>query len=1069
MWKRVISVGLAVFILGGAGTAIMLDRIVRSLLQTALHAQGFSDARVAAVNVGWRESQVSGLYLGNDFTIPKLSLGYGLGGDLKPRLLAVHASGMTIDTSHMDTGAVGVLRRRLAENDGGAGGAGFADDLTIGFDGVSLRHGSDGMNATVLANGSLRRKDGAMAFQAELSADMVLGALDLKANAMLDGSLDHAGTFRLETRLRRIDAGDKSSGVRAEALMGSIRLAGKGLKISMAQGHLEGGLGGPPPLDGGGINLDLALSDGRLQLTGRVRNDAADLRFRLASGLDIQQQQLTDLRAHGYFQATPKLKALLPAALRGLSYEAIKADLALFASALDLGELLQWDEPRWMQKAHFQAALTLEAASVAYPEVLSQAAVLAAFDIIPSEGGLNLSLSTPVLIEGHLDPALAKRAGGLAEQAAFFLAHPVSLTLESANPAQPVARLRYQDHAWRLDGEPELSLAMDWTNRLHLRTGLAARWAPSPLLRFKAFDLGLRNISYQGHVLPRLQVAGFGGLQDGRLNFSTNLTGTVTPGPMGATVIGAAEVSARLDGWLDRRRLEIKAPKGSVIVSSLRTADGVRLVTPLRLDLEDKGASISGDWRKALSVQGQWRSQPVAFFLPGPSGSTGERREISMAAMRFHGETRLTGGTPGPFSIGLATDRISSLHDGVVLGNIHAKFEQASAIAAPEITVSVARATYLKDGLHPPTMALQARARLRDKTVRFTLEAKADDAGVLAIVEGRHDIDGGSGGAEIRLPALTFARAGLQPARFADALDPLGEVEGSITAGAALAWDADGVVGDASVLLNDLSFVAADVTVASLAGELAFSGLFPPRTAASQRITVGLVGAGVPLRDVVIDFQLLSPEAAKLPVLRIDHAEARMINGMISLDDTAIDFSAESQKLSLKLADIDLAGLARVADIEGLSGRGRLSGVLPITIKGERIAVSNGRLRTDQPGVVNFSSPVATQALGGAVEEMDLLLKIVENLEYEVLSIDLDKSFDGGTQSVLKISGRNPDLMDGRPVRLRIGLEGNLDQLLDTVAAATSLSERAIRATVKGHDRSAGEPAKRRGPSGGGR
>ena len=136
-------------------------------------------------------------------------------------------------------------------------------------------------------------------------------------------------------------------------------------------------------------------------------------------------------------------------------------------------------------------------------------------------------------------------------------------------------------------------------------------------------------------------------------------------------------------------------------------------------------------------------------------------------------------------------------------------------------------------------------------------------------------------------------------------------------------------------------------------------------------------------------------------------------------------------------------------NIEGISGKGRLNGMVPIGISADMVSINDGNFKAIDSGVLRLRSEAARDALSGAGQDAALLLDVLDDFHYQTLSFDIDK--EGRGEAVVKLStaGSNPSVMDNQPFVLNINLSTNLDKTLAVLGTAISLSQKVLRDTVK--------------------
>ncbi|MCH7794867.1 MAG: YdbH domain-containing protein [Proteobacteria bacterium] len=351
----------------------------------------------------------------------------------------------------------------------------------------------------------------------------------------------------------------------------------------------------------------------------------------------------------------------------------------------------------------------------------------------------------------------------------------------------------------------------------------------------------------------------------------------------------------------------------------------------------------------------------------------------------------------------------------------------------------------LTDRAEAPLFApLGGRLTLRGDGQTVTFEGQIGNlsgAARLAIA-GRHNLAAGRGRAEIVLDPLTFDPGGLQPGALAPPLAGLRDVSGGLQADATLAWAPGEMSGAARLRLDDLSFGSDAAAVQGLDLDLRLDRLFPPGSPPGQRLSVRRIDPGVALDDIDVRFQVRPGAPTRLA---IERGALSVSGGRLLLRDLLVDPAAERQDLAIEVEGLALAELFRILDVEGLSGTGRLSGRIPIALVGETVIVEAGRLEADAPGRLRFRSEQAAQALAGAGESADLMLRVLQDFHYDELSLTIDKPAETDARLALVLLGNNPDVLDGYPFRLNINLEGDIGKLAEALRQAYSLSNRMLR------------------------
>lgn len=174
--------------------------------------------------------------------------------------------------------------------------------------------------------------------------------------------------------------------------------------------------------------------------------------------------------------------------------------------------------------------------------------------------------------------------------------------------------------------------------------------------------------------------------------------------------------------------------------------------------------------------------------------------------------------------------------------------------------------------------------------------------------------------------------------------------------------------------------------------------------------------------------------------MRVERAEFASLGGRFRVEDTVFDPSQPQQALELQVVELELAELFDAMEIEGLTGRGRIGGVVPMTIGPDGVAVPNAALAGRSSGQLRYNSPTTAQALQSGGEPVALMLQALEDFHYETLKLTGEKTTDGEVHLRIELQGRNPEVLEGRAFRFNINLTGNLNPLLSALLQGRRLT-----------------------------
>jgi len=368
--------------------------------------------------------------------------------------------------------------------------------------------------------------------------------------------------------------------------------------------------------------------------------------------------------------------------------------------------------------------------------------------------------------------------------------------------------------------------------------------------------------------------------------------------------------------------------------------------------------------------------------------------------------------------------------------------------ATAKFTINTLRSLQTPALVQP--LRLTGDATLAGKRVDFVLRAHAETAGAKGklelVVDGHHDTATNSGSASISAPPVTFHSKTIQPADFAPALDgALPDIAGAVSVSGSARWQDFVLSPDIAVTLADLSVDTPGARLVQVNGEIHLVGLWPPATPPKQTLKGIVEAGGLPPSKFALDFHLLPTSILAVEAATIDFA-----NGRISASPFEIDPKKPEISSVLRVDQVDLAELFKLINVDGIGGTGRLDGNIPLRLVGKKIRISNGTLAASGPGVLRLSGGgKVPEAIGQAGESAKLVLDALSDFRYETLVLELNQADSGAGTILIKLQGRNPAVLDGRPFNFNIKFESDFDRLTDLVIGSMTAAQELLRKTTQ--------------------
>jgi len=436
----------------------------------------------------------------------------------------------------------------------------------------------------------------------------------------------------------------------------------------------------------------------------------------------------------------------------------------------------------------------------------------------------------------------------------------------------------------------------------------------------------------------------------------------------------------------------------------------------------------------------RWRQRLAARIPAFEARWTGAGRTVPLSGEAGRLELELTGDAGGVDEgrAGLAEGKLRLPQQAIRLEGLRAELALGAAGPRGELPIEVAEIRHAAEPAWFRPLAASLRLEPGARPIPFS--GRLTGAGGALVIEasGVHDAARGVGEAEIELAPLGFDPGGLQPAQISPLIGGLAEaVAGRVSADGVVFWTPAELAGQATALLEDLSLSAGPARLERINGIIRLDQLLPPSTPPGQQLAIGEVDLGVPLTNGLVAFDLEPGPALEVERLRFDWAGGMLRAEPFTVGSAGLDFT-----VVLEAEALDLAAIFEQVRLGGLSGKGTISGRLPIRFEGTEAVIDGGELAAESPGWLRYrpQSPAAGLQAGG--QSMELLLQALENFQYESLRITLDGRTDAKMDVGLHITGANPELYGGHPIEFNLNLEGELGNVLRSGLSGYRVPER---------------------------
>ena len=315
--------------------------------------------------------------------------------------------------------------------------------------------------------------------------------------------------------------------------------------------------------------------------------------------------------------------------------------------------------------------------------------------------------------------------------------------------------------------------------------------------------------------------------------------------------------------------------------------------------------------------------------------------------------------------------------------------------------------------------------------------SSADDA-IQGKLELNHDLNTSKG--EMRLSDAIIDLASRSLSKFIFPTPKTWDASaGRLLLDADLNWisidDNYGVTGSVQVGLDAVAAFHGDTALTGLSTKLSATidtrngHAFEPAT-----LSLDLLDVGLPISEITADFEI----DADLTSVQVDAVSMGILGGSLRADPFNYSLAATANAILLRIDSVQLSLMKALAEFESIDIEGSVSGVLPVTIAGDQITISQGRLESDEPG---GSIRYLAGDAGADDSQLGLETRALSDFEFESLTSDVTYTEDGDLLLAMRLEGVNPKMDPTQPVILNLNVENNVPQMLRSLQATRSIQE----------------------------
>jgi hypothetical protein len=144
----------------------------------------------------------------------------------------------------------------------------------------------------------------------------------------------------------------------------------------------------------------------------------------------------------------------------------------------------------------------------------------------------------------------------------------------------------------------------------------------------------------------------------------------------------------------------------------------------------------------------------------------------------------------------------------------------------------------------------------------------------------------------------------------------------------------------------------------------------------------------------------------------------------------------------LTFTNVNMEKLATISNIDGLTAKGVLNGIIPITYsKKDGVVFGKGNLQSVGDGLFSYRPSSFPGALRGDDTRMKTVRQALSDFHFTHFSATVSGPFSGKMKTTISAEGLNPIFGD-RPIKLNLNLDGDLGNVIEQTLQAGGIGRR---------------------------
>ncbi|KID54848.1 hypothetical protein JF50_23605 [Pseudoalteromonas luteoviolacea] len=169
----------------------------------------------------------------------------------------------------------------------------------------------------------------------------------------------------------------------------------------------------------------------------------------------------------------------------------------------------------------------------------------------------------------------------------------------------------------------------------------------------------------------------------------------------------------------------------------------------------------------------------------------------------------------------------------------------------------------------------------------------------------------------------------------------------------------------------------------------------------------------------------------------LSNISAYIFDGQLSAEQVSL--STDDQRFLVEAENWDLAVIANAAKNAGVELSGRVYGQLPVTVIDGKLEIHDGKLNNIDVGLLSIENNQSVEALKAQQPSLETAFGMLERLNIEKLSSDVNMTSDGWLDLGVQITGVNEQ--QGQPINFNYTHKENIFQLFRALRLSDEITK----------------------------